>query len=547
MTGAAFEYCSLRGLEAACAKTSQRHASVDILPQKLPRVAVCLSGWLNVLIPGRGASHQRHLVSPLGADLLVAGSYVPSNWRDPMGPDLGKDIDQRPPDCADGGWACLLSRMSACQPKVLDVQPMLTRANLSTLLAAAPTFSAVKAKYTELGGMRVLFNGVSLYSPVLGTPQLSVLRELHSYQRCLALLSQEELARGAPYDRVVWSRLEYRWLAPHPPLELLSEDRVWAPHMVYGPFGVDDSHAVLSRPAADIYLGRWQLLFTTDLLQHFDPNFLATAVPEVFLDRALSLHNLSLGSFAPTMALACCLEGQRCNLGYCHMQPLFGCTAVHPPSPLSAVLGSTVRTVYGKRSTVRTIYGKRVTELQQATEHASLLACPGTRYVLLRSGVVGLEVPGPANAKVHVVSLLMRGGSFSSSLVRLRPTAGTVAGVPEHCPRAKQTQVHERLGSTVVSAKGFCAETGGDHVGDCEESSSGEWQAMFNSKHGIQSLADCIDRCRVCARCRFVSISFAAQHKSCMWFHTCSTFPDNLNRVDTAPDMMTIDVGRLPL
>ena len=42
-------------------------------------------GWLNVRIPGAGATAGRHLIDVLGADVFVAGTYKPDDCvsRDP--------------------------------------------------------------------------------------------------------------------------------------------------------------------------------------------------------------------------------------------------------------------------------------------------------------------------------------------------------------------------------------------------------------------------------------------------------------------------------
>jgi hypothetical protein len=42
------------------------------------RVAVLYSGWLGVTIPDRGRTAKQALVEPLGADVIVAGTFLPS-------------------------------------------------------------------------------------------------------------------------------------------------------------------------------------------------------------------------------------------------------------------------------------------------------------------------------------------------------------------------------------------------------------------------------------------------------------------------------------
>ena len=95
-----------------------------------------------------------------------------------------------------------------------------------------------------------------------------------------------------------------------------------------------------------------------------------------------------------------------------------------------------------------------------------------------------------------------------------------------------------------VAAAGFCAETAENDEGDCERGAQGGWAAGWASARGILTLADCVDACRRCARCNFVSLSFRPFHEECMWFHACPRFPRDLRTVPTAPDMVTVDVRR---
>ena len=76
------------------------------------------------------------------------------------------------------------------------------------------------------------------------------------------------------------------------------------------------------------------------------------------------------------------------------------------------------------------------------------------------------------------------------------------------------------------------------------EAAQGGWAAGWASARGILTLADCVDACRRCARCNFVSLSFRPFHEECMWFHACPRFPRDLRTVPTAPDMVTVDVRR---
>ena len=371
-----------------------------------------------------------------------------------------------------------------------------------------------------------------MYSPLLGDPSLSVLRELHDYQRCLQLVEQVEVQRHEQYERVVWSRLEYRWFAAHPPLHLLPSSYIWAPNMVYGPFGVDDNHAVLSRAAADVYLGRWASLFSPDLIERFGLSTLASSVTEQFLDQTLDLAGLEVRPFAPTMATACCTLSNRCFLKECYMAPLYGVRGAP-----RGVLGGT----YARLGNLSTVYGKRGEELRQAAIHAGLLRCPGAQYEVLQDGAtVGISLPGPPLPDA------LSSSPLTTPLVHLRGRAqetGEVEQIPQHCPMASPNWIEkEGRDGEPRAARGFCEDTPERiFVGDCESGDHGEWEAKFDSAR-ISNLADCIDTCRRCERCNFVSLSFAKEHRACMWFHACPAFPHNLLHAPTAPDMVTVHV-----
>ena len=229
---------------------------------------MCFSGWLNVRIPRSGLTVRKHLLDILGAEALVAGTYIPFGYDD--------DGDSRTADCIDGSGGCLLPRIQELRADNVTLFPMVTRRELAARLDGAPTFRRVKAAHQAAGGSNVLNSGVSIYSPVLGDSKLSVLRELLGYSRCHTMLREREAQRGARYERVVWSRIEYDWLANHPPLAVLPPCWVWVPSAANG-VSIDDGHAVLSRSAADTYLRRWELLFQPDVIDRMGLKLLSRA------------------------------------------------------------------------------------------------------------------------------------------------------------------------------------------------------------------------------------------------------------------------------
>ena len=205
-------------------------------------IAVTFSGWLNVTIPDAGRDARRFLVEPLGADVFVAGTFLPT-------------------DCAtarDG--RCLLERLKHLQPLTsVDLAPMLTHDQLHRHAHGAPAFGPISRNLK----VRELFNGLNLFAPVLGNPNVSCMRELHDLHRVWALVRAHEAGPrgGAEYRRIVFSRLEFRWLAPHPPLALLEPQVLWVPSG-QNVNGVNDRHAVMHRDHAPTYFGRWQFLLS---------------------------------------------------------------------------------------------------------------------------------------------------------------------------------------------------------------------------------------------------------------------------------------------
>ena len=58
---------------------------------------------------------------------------------------------------------------------------------------------------------------------------------------------------------------------------------------------------------------------------------------------------------------------------------------------------------------------------------------------------------------------------------------------------------------------GYCAQT--DVGGDCGSGHLGAWE-------GVPSLEACAEKCRGCARCRFVS--FSRKFSDCSWYSACT-------------------------
>ena len=129
-------------------------------------VAVMYCEWLGRPFPGGGRSARRHLVDPLGAEVLIAGTFL-----------------QR--DCEGGGGGCLLQRVEGLRPLAATrLDPMLSLDELRQLVSHAPHWPAVLRAFDPALSWR----GLTPWSPLLGNANVSILRQLHDCARCLTLL-----------------------------------------------------------------------------------------------------------------------------------------------------------------------------------------------------------------------------------------------------------------------------------------------------------------------------------------------------------------------
>ena len=222
-------------------------------------VAVLYAGWLSVRVPQRGEAARRNLINVLGADVFVAGTTCPLSEQ--IVSDASAQTSKapvaamkhrlaRPSACSEGSKHC--AHLHAHEPNECSRSPSCgsdSSVHLIGLVVAA-RFQASKTA-----------DGITIFAPVLGDRNLSVLRELHDYSRSIRLVEVHEARKrgGTRYARIVFSRLEFEWLAPHPPLGLLEpSSAVWLPSGgVSG--GLNDRHALLSRSAADVYMKRWEV------------------------------------------------------------------------------------------------------------------------------------------------------------------------------------------------------------------------------------------------------------------------------------------------
>lgn len=306
----------------------------------LESVVVLLTGWLNVNVVASGRNIRSKLVDALGADLIVAGTYLPS-------------------DCPnDLSGACMWERLHGLEPiQRRALKPMVTIEQLRGSVERIPNWSTILHEYQRITARYRRYRNISIWSPVLGTRQANTLREFHDYQRSLALLEEHEREsrRGLRYERVVWSRLEYEWLAPHPPLSLLTPEFMWVPFPSM--MGMSDHHAVLGRTAATFYLSRWNLLRSPLLTQFIRLNDAVYYGPEAFLEFVVTGAHVQYAYFVPLAYLTCCGSAIR-NGGTCWQS----------------------RVCQSQKLGKRTLSSRYLADLLRAVYIYRLLQCNGAKY-----------------------------------------------------------------------------------------------------------------------------------------------------------------------
>lgn len=343
--------------------------------------AVLFSGWLNVSVPEAGATARAALISPWRADVLVAATYLPH-------------------ECSTD--RCVRERLVGLGPlSAVRIDPMLTVAQLNGLVVRSPHWRSIALRFRR----NATYLGVHWSSPLLGDPRLSVLRELHDYSRAHALLVHHEAtARGGRrYARIIHSRMEYRWLAPHPPPRLLqlSEKLIWVPSgEAYS--GVNDRHAVMARSVANVYFRRLDLLLSRsnpDPVKLLGWSVLLSAGPERLLAAVLRAFGISIATFPSTMLLGCCSSGSgsSCFSSYCVRHPTIYLR------PLMARPGASRNAEHALRL-ANSIEGKYKLEMVLAAAHAQALSCPGASFA--KSVAWGRNQRGASSSVGVVVQLL---------------------------------------------------------------------------------------------------------------------------------------------
>lgn len=298
------------------------------------RVGVCFSGWAGVSVSEGGESIRRHLLEPLGAEVLIAMTYKP-----------GLDNCTTNDDCA------VHERFPALAPfAAVDVRPMVTTEWLVEAMESRPHWSSILHSYgsgrnsTDPHAVRCqrapsgrarsnsspyrcdnIYMGNTIFAPVLGSPNMNVLRQLHDLRRCLSLIEKRELQMGGQYQRIIHSRIEDIWLRDHPPLSILPATHVWVPSGEDHYGGLNDRHAVLSRSAANVYMRRWDYLIDGTIMnisQEFKSgaHMQGSCVrcnSENYLRQVLHHFGLQVGRFPGVQFLGCCRANASCFNSLC--------------------------------------------------------------------------------------------------------------------------------------------------------------------------------------------------------------------------------------
>ena len=94
------------------------------------------------------------------------------------------------------------------------------------------------------------------------------------------------------------------------------------------------------------------------------------------------------------------------------------------------------------------------------------------------------------------------------------------AGVAEVNVRREEAQKLERRAQQIRahgSHFGVCGATAPD-TGQCSAASSGSFSTLLG---GIADYEQCMERCRACSNCRYVSVSFDPPNWDCSWYSQC--------------------------
>ncbi|CAJ1378753.1 unnamed protein product, partial [Effrenium voratum] len=194
--------------------------------------ALCLQGQVRMLAHTHLALEQ-HLLQVLQPDLFLYGPKTPEDT--PEGPEIYSLKDY----VVEARW------------EVENIRDQLYN-------ETSNPGQVIDLEYLQVQGN--WFGSQCLDPPLRDNRPGSAICSYYSQQKCLEMIQAQEAQRGQAYHYVVVSRFDFRWLAPHPPVELLAGDAVWIPSGSDWEGGINDRHAAMPRHLAETYLGAWRLL-----------------------------------------------------------------------------------------------------------------------------------------------------------------------------------------------------------------------------------------------------------------------------------------------
>jgi hypothetical protein len=272
-------------------------------------VAMCVGGLLSLDIYMQGRSVRLGILDVLRPDVFVAGTLNGTraettggggdNWKSRVSRGL-QGIEELAPFAA------------------VEVQSQPSPEELRAMLQQSGHFAALSKQASGAGAGRLRQNDEdprlwlpTMLSPAVGNPQANTLREFHYQSRCMDMIERVEARRARAYERVLFTRLENHWLAPHPPLALLSPAHVWVPAGEDNG-GVNDRHWLSPRREAGKLMRRWDALLDGTALTALHgttaeagvrPRFLSS---EMYLREYSVYHRISFARFPMLAYLACC-------------------------------------------------------------------------------------------------------------------------------------------------------------------------------------------------------------------------------------------------
>lgn len=284
------------------------------------RVAVCMGGWLGLRIPRKGQNIVDRVLRVLSSEVFVAGTVrVRSQETN----------------------ASMRSRALAALDTIEAMRPYFARVHVRTMPSIAELRNditasgnlALLAEMSSASGQRAWLGGAAktdkrtflpmVTSPVFGNPAGNTLQELHYQDRCMRMVKDHEgeMRRGVLYEWVMFTRLEFTWLANHPPLSLLDHRYMWIPTGEDNG-GINDRHWIAHRHDADVIFGRWPALLSPEHLRGilYDVGYRNDAncssctgfvSSEIFMGMVVTAHKIPVARFPAVAMLQCC----RANYG----------------------------------------------------------------------------------------------------------------------------------------------------------------------------------------------------------------------------------------